>query len=242
MTGMSTQHSTPDPAGRSGRSRAGSSEVSGETVSFVKPSAAAGADSWGASSVAGAGKTAEPPIEQAGTGATALMLARYLVGRALAARLSLALWLVAGILFAGAVALWIVDAHWVAVVFALLGLFVLGVRALVMFVLRKVMAVGRLGAAEARITELVHDTGGDLRRELRRIGLPGSVLAMPVLLIRILGKRRKQTFQWMRRFDVTNVVPASRRAELDFLVRNDVLNIGSRRPRPSRSARGFRRR
>lgn len=191
----------------------------------------------GASPLAG-----EPVIEQASTGATALMLARYLVGRALAARLSLALWLVAGIIFLGAIALWIVDAHWVAVVFALLGLVVLGVRALVMLVLRKVMAVGRLGPAEARITELVRDTGGDLRRELRRIELPGSVFAMPVLLVRILGKRRRQTFERMRRFDVSNVVPASRRAELDFLIRNDVLNIGPRRPGPPGGARGFRRR
>lgn len=248
MAVMSTQHPTPDPAGPGGPGRlgpsgrpgqAGSSDGSAETVSFVKPSAAPGADSWAAPSSA---KAAEPIIEQAGTGATALMLARYLVGRALAARLSLALWLVAGIIFVGAIALWIVDAHWVAVLFGLLGLLVLGVRALVMFVLRKVMAVGRLGSAEARITELVRDTGADLRRELRRIGLPGSVFAMPVLLVRILGKRRKQTFQRLREFDVTNVVPASRRAELDFLVRNDVLNIGPRRERQPGGTRGFRRR
>ncbi len=237
MAGMSTQHPTPDPAGRGVPRRAGGSDVSAETVSFVKPSSTSGAGAPGTFPAAG-----EPVIEQSGTGATALMLARYLVGRALAARLSLALWLVAGIIFVGAVALWIVDAHWVAVVFALLGLIVLGVRALVMLVLRKVMAVGRLGSAEARITELVRDTGGDLRRELRRIGLPGSVLAMPVLLVRILGKHRLQTFERMRRFDVANVVPASRRAELDFLVRNDVLNMGPRRARPSGSARGFRRR
>jgi signal transduction histidine kinase len=173
--------------------------------------------------------TPKPQIDQAGTGVGALMLARYLVGRALAARVSAMLWIAGAVLLAGAVALWIGRFHLLAVLVALLGLIVLGFRALVMLVLRKVMAVGRLGAAEQRITALVRDTGGDLRRELRRIGLPGSVFGMPLLVMRILGRRRAQTFDRMRRFDVTNVVPRSRRAELEFLVREELLHRGARR-------------
>lgn len=171
----------------------------------------------------------EPEMEQAGTGLTALMLARYLVGRVLAARVSATLWIIGGLVLVLAVLLWFAGPHWLAVVVGLLGLIVLGVRALVMLILRKVMAVGRLGQAEARITALVRDTGGDLRRELRRIGLPGSVFGMPLLLLRIVGKRRGQTFERMRHFDVANVVPRSRRAELEFIVRNDVLHLSRRR-------------
>lgn len=214
---MNTQYPTPEPAepGRPVRP----APINFEVISFVKPSV--GAESAGTPEL-------EPEIDRPGTGRTALMLARYLVGRALAARVSMTLWLLAGVLLVGAVALWIVDVHWLAVVVAVLALIVVGVRALVMLALRKVMAVGRLGAAEARITELVHDTGGDLRRELRRIGLPGSVLGMPLLVLRILGRRRRDTFERMRQFDVANVVPRARRAELEFIVRTDVLHLGPR--------------
>ena len=173
----------------------------------------------------------QPEVQQAGTGVTALMLARYLVGRAVAAQVSVTLWALGGILLVLGVLVWFfVGPHWFAILMALFGLIVLGVRALVMLVLRKVMAVGRLGEAEGRIAGLVHDTGGDLRRELRRIGLPGSVVGMPLLALRIMGRRRAQTFERMRRFDVANVVPRSRRAELEFIVRNDVLHQSRRRP------------
>lgn len=170
----------------------------------------------------------ESDVRRPGTGVTALMLARYLVGRAVAARVSATLWIVGAVVLLGAVGLWFAAPHWLGVVVGLFGLAVLGLRAMVMLILGKIMAVGRLGASEARITKLVRDTGGDLRRELRRIGLPGSTFGMPLLVVRLMGRRRAQTFERMRRFDVGNVVPAARRAELEFIVRNDVLRRGRR--------------
>lgn len=153
----------------------------------------------------------------------ATMLARYLVGRAIAARVSVGLMAIALAILAVAVLVWLIGPHWLAVLIGVVALVVLAFRALVMAVLRRLMAVGRLGAAEDRIQALVADTGGDLSRELRRIGLPGSAVGLPVLVLRLIGRRRGETLRRLQQFDVTRVVPRSRRDELAFVVRNDVL-------------------
>ena len=151
------------------------------------------------------------------------MLARYLVGRAIAARVSVGLMMISLVILAGAVALWIWVSHGLAVFVAIIALFVLGVRALVMAVLRRLMAVGQLGAAEDKIRAMVSATNGDLRRELRRIGLPGSAFGVPLLAVRLMGRRRRDTLAKLGRFDVTKVVPKTRLDELQFVVRNDIL-------------------
>ena len=154
---------------------------------------------------------------------TATVLARYLVGRAIAARVSVSLMVIALVIIAGAAALWIWVSHGLAIFLGIVALFVLGFRALLMAVLRRLMAVGQLGPAEYKIKSMVADTSGDLRRELRRIGLPASTFGLPLLAIRLLGRRRRETLTRFGQFDVTNVVPKTRLDELQFVVRNDIL-------------------
>lgn len=149
---------------------------------------------------------------------TAGLLARYLVGRVVAARVSISLMLAAMILLAGAVALWLWGPHWVAVLVGLAALSVVAFRALVVAILRRVMGIGRLGPVEDTVRALVADTHGDLRRELRRIGLPATVIGMPLLMLRLLGRRRGATLARLRQFDVNRVVPRSRQDELHFLI------------------------
>lgn len=149
---------------------------------------------------------------------TSGLLARYLVGRVVAARLSISLMFTALVLLAGAVALWVWGPHWVAVLVGLVALAVIAFRALVVAILRRIMGVGQLGPAEDKVRALVADTQGDMRRELRRIGLPATVFGMPLLLIRLIGRRRAATFTRLKQFDVNRVVPRSRQDELHFVV------------------------
>lgn len=171
----------------------------------------------------GAGQP-EPEVGFAGARPlSATMLARYLVGRAIAARVSTSLMFMALLVIGLAVLDWFFGPHWLAVLIAFIALVILAFRALVMALLRRLMAVGRLGPAEDRIRGLVSETGGDLRRELRRLGLPGGIIGLPLLAVRLLGRRRTETLRRLQQFDVTRVVPRSRRDELAFVVRNDVL-------------------
>jgi hypothetical protein len=171
----------------------------------------------------------EPEVGFAARAAmTSAMLARYLVGRAIAARVSVSLMLCGLVILAGAAALWVWGPTWVAVIVGLIGLAVLAFRALLMAILRRLMAVGRFGAAEEKIRSLVGDTGSDLRRELRRIGLPGTVFGLPILAWRLIGKRRRETLTKFADFDVARVVPRSRLDELDFVVRNDIFGTDRR--------------
>jgi hypothetical protein len=149
---------------------------------------------------------------------TAGLLARYLVGRVVAARVSVSLMITALILVAGAVALWLWGPHWLGILVGLAALVVIAFRALVVAILRRIMGVGQLGPAEDKVRELVADTQGDLRRELRRIGLPATVFGMPLLMIRLVGRRRAATFARLKQFDVNRVVPRSRQDELHFVV------------------------
>lgn len=149
---------------------------------------------------------------------TAGLLSRYLVGRVVAARVSISLMIMALVLLAGAVALWVWGPHWLAILVGLLALAVIALRALIVAILRRIMGVGQLGPAEDKVRALVADTQGDLRRELRRIGLPATVFGMPLLMVRLIGRRRAATFARLRQFDVNRVVPRSRQDELHFVV------------------------
>jgi hypothetical protein len=166
-----------------------------------------------------AGSGAEPEVGFGGTNPLAAgLLARYLVGRVVAARVSISLLITALILLAGAVALWVWGPHWLAILIGLIALAVFAFRALVVAILRRIMGVGQLGPAEDKVRALVADTQGDLRRELRRIGLPATVFGMPLLMIRLIGRRRAATFARLKQFDVNRVVPRSRQDELHFVV------------------------
>lgn len=75
-----------------------------------------------------------------------------------------------------------------------------------------------LEPVRADLDRVVAETRPDVRRELRRIGLPAHPLAALVLARRLVGARRAQTREAMRRFDVDRVVPPARLDEAFLLL------------------------
>ena len=69
-------------------------------------------------------------------------------------------------------------------------------------------------------------------RELRRLGLPGRTLTLPLLAFRFLGReRRKDTVARLRKFDIDRAVPKARVDEMFLLLRQAFSGR-----RPSRTA------
>jgi len=155
-------------------------------------------------------------------------LARYLVGRAVLESVSRSLFVVALVVLALAVVVQ-VTLHWTffAVLIAIVGFGVLGFRALLRAVLSRLMAAGQIAPLEQRLRALVTDTRSDVRRELRRIGLPSHTWTLPLFAFRLLSRtRRPDTVARLRTFDVDNVVPRARIDELHLLLRNAVGRPG----------------
>lgn len=147
-------------------------------------------------------------------------LARYLVGRAIGESVSRTLVVVAVLVLLGAVAVqWGLHLTLVTVLLVIVGLIVLMVRGLLRAVLRRLTAADRYGPVETRLRELVADTHGDVLRELRRIGLPSHALTLPLLAARLAGKRRTETLERLRGFDIDHAVPKVRLDELHLLLR-----------------------
>jgi hypothetical protein len=155
-----------------------------------------------------------------GTPVSRWALARYLVGRAVAESVSRSLLLV-GLLVVGlaAVAEWVLHSTFLAVVVAIIALGVLGLRAILRAVLGRLIAADQMAPLEARLRALIADTRSDVLRELRRIGLPGRTWTLPLLAFRLVGKRRRETLERLRGFDVDRAVPRSRIDELHLLLR-----------------------
>jgi hypothetical protein len=154
-----------------------------------------------------------------GSPLTQWALARYLVGRALGESVGHTLLVVALVVFALAAGCeWGLDSTFLAVVLAVLGLLVLLVRAVLRSVLRRLTAADRYGPVEARLRALVAETRGDVRKELRRVGLPSHTVTLPLLAIRLIGKRRKATLARLREFDIDRAVPKARLDELHLLL------------------------
>lgn len=147
-------------------------------------------------------------------------LGRYLVGRAIAEYVSRALLVAALLVLALAGLLFWAGPTWAAVLILLVGLSVLAVRGLLVAVLRRVSGHAYFGPIEKRMRALVGDTGKDVRRELRRIGLPSRVWTLPLLVTRLAGRRRAETAQRLRAFELDRVVPKARLDELHLLVRS----------------------
>jgi hypothetical protein len=148
-------------------------------------------------------------------------LARYLVGRAVTESLGRAL------LVLGLVLLALSAGAWLGLHSVLLGIVVLVVAGAVLLFRAVLLAVvGRLTAVRSdpalaqRMQALVDDTRPDVLAELRRIGLPGRTATLPLLVLRFAGaERRRQTFEKLRGFDLTRVVPNARLDELHLLLR-----------------------
>lgn len=174
----------------------------------------------------------EPGVDvgafEQGSPASRWALARYLVGRAVLESVSRSLFLVA-LLTLGLAAVVEFALHWtfLAVVIAIVAFGVLALRALLRAVLSRLMAAGQIAPLEQRLRALVADTRTDVRRELRRIGLPSHSWTLPLFAFRLFSrKRRPDTVARLRTFDIDNVVSPSRVDELHLLLRNAVGRSG----------------
>jgi hypothetical protein len=153
-------------------------------------------------------------------------LARYLVGRSIGESVGNTLLLVAtAILALAAVSEWVLDSTFLAVVFVILALLVLVVRAALRAILRRLTATDRYGPIEERLRALVSDTKGDVLKELRRVGLPSHTWTLPLLAFRLVGRRRKATLARLRGFNIDHAVPKARLDELHMLLSR---GLGSR--------------
>lgn len=158
-----------------------------------------------------------------GSGFSRWALARYLVGRSIAESVSNTLLAAAVVLLAiGAAFAWLLDATFFAILFVIFAVIVLLVRWVLRAVLGKLTAADTYGPVEDKLREMVSDTHGDVLTELRRVGLPGRTLTLPLLAIRLIGKRRKATLVRMRSFEVERAVPKARLDELHMLLRGSL--------------------
>lgn len=150
-------------------------------------------------------------------------LGRYLVGRAIGESVGTSLMILAVVILAlAALVGWAGSTFW-AVVFAIIAFGVLLLRVLMLAVLRRLTAAGQYGPLEERLRALVSDTRGDVLRELRRIGLPGRTWTLPLLGLRLFGRRRRRdTVERLKTFRLDNAVPAARLDELHLLLRSAI--------------------
>jgi hypothetical protein len=156
-----------------------------------------------------------------GTPASRWAMARYLVGRAIGEDISLGLTILAlAVIAVGGLVYWS-GPTWLAVLIWLFALCALLMRWALGVVLRRFTGVGTFGPMEDRMRRLVADTRGDVRAELRRIGLPGRTWTLPLLAVRLVRPaRRVRTLNQLRTFDIDRAVPRSRLDELHLIVRH----------------------
>lgn len=163
-----------------------------------------------------------PPIDvgefRQGTELSQWALARFLVGRAVGESLGRALAIVGVGGLVAAVLLWWQGWVVTAAVVALATLGLLLIRAVLLALLRRLTA---LPGTSTRLRAIVRETRRDVLRELRRIGLPGRTWSLPLLALRLLrARRRESTLQRLRRFELERAVPAGRLDELHLLLRS----------------------
>lgn len=146
-------------------------------------------------------------------------LARYLVGRAIAQSLGigllvagLALLVLAGLAFWGHVAV-------LGVLGLLAALAVLGLRALLLAVVRRLTA-GPYDPLAERLSGLVRETRTATLRELRRVGLPGHSITLPLIAVRLLRRRtRAGTAERIRQVELDRIVTPTQVDELHLILR-----------------------
>ena len=174
-----------------------------------------------------------------GTAASRWALARFLVGRAIIESVGWALLLVALVFLVLAVAAGVgLHSTFLAVVLAVLGVGTLLMRFVLLGVVRRLIGFERFGPHEDRMRALVDDTSSDVLTELRRIGLPGRVITLPLLAFRFLGReRRADTVARLRKFDTERAVPKARLDEMYLLLRS-AFRGGDTFPAGQRSGSG----
>lgn len=155
-------------------------------------------------------------------------LARYLVGRAIAKSVSDTLMALALLLLVLAAAIRFgLHVTWLAVIVVLLALGVLVLRWAVRALLARFTAATTYRPIEVKMRQLVHDTRSDVMAELRRLGLPCHTLTLPLLAVRLSGRRRKDTMTRLRRFETERAVPAARLDEVHMLLQNATGHLGA---------------
>lgn len=165
-----------------------------------------------------------------GTPASRWALARYLVGRAVVESVGWTLYLIALAVIAVAVAEQL-TLHWtfLTVLLAIVALVVLVLRWALLAIVRRLTAFGRYGPVEERLRTLVGDTRDDTLRELRRLGLPSHMVTLPLLAVRLVGARRKDTLTRLAQFDLDHAVPPARLDELHLMLRELGVTRGTPR-------------
>jgi hypothetical protein len=151
-------------------------------------------------------------------------LSRYLVGRAITESIGSALLIVAvAVLALAALLEWGAHSTVLAVLVVLVALGVLVMRWAMLAIIRRLTGFRRFGPIDEHMTALVSDTRSDVLRELRRLGLPGRTLTLPLLGFRFFGRaRRKDTIAKLRQFDLERAVPKARVDGMFLLLRQVV--------------------
>jgi len=148
-------------------------------------------------------------------------LRQYLIVRALGRSVVNTLQWAALAILALAVVCWLAGVKVLAVLIGLVLLAVLLLRSLLSALGRRLSGGDRLGPVEPAVRRLVARTGRGLRRELRRVGLPGAPWAPVLIALRLLRPvRRQQTASALARVDLNRVVPAGQLDELHLLLQS----------------------
>lgn len=147
-------------------------------------------------------------------------LARYIVGRVILERVSWGLLGIALVLLVlGGLCEWGLHSTALAVVCVLLALTVLLMRAILRAVLRRLMAFDTFAPVEDRIKAILDGASQDIFAELRRVGLPSHAVTLPLLVPRLIGRKRRETMERIHAFEVEQAVPRARRDELYLVLR-----------------------
>ncbi len=155
-----------------------------------------------------------------GSAASQAVLRRYLLTRALGSSVINAVQWTGVLVLLVAALCWLADLRVVAVLVGLVALVIFTVRWLLGAVARRLSGAHRLGALEPRVAALVARTRKGLRRELRRVGLPGVPWGPLLIAWRLVRPvRRVRTMEALSRIDLTKVVPPSQVDELQVLLR-----------------------
>jgi hypothetical protein len=155
-----------------------------------------------------------------GSAAGQAVLRRYLLTRALGSSI------VNAVQWTGVVVLLLAALSWLggwkllAVLVGLVALVIFALRGVLSAIQRRLSGADRLGPLEPRVAALVTRTRRELRRELRRVGLPGVPWAPLLIAWRLVRPlRRPQTVAALSRIDLTKAVPPSQVDELQILLR-----------------------
>lgn len=202
----------------------------------LAPEPASGADSFAGGGVIGGGTgdgftgtfvgdgyagTAVFGFARSGPPDSQAALRQYLIVRALGRSAVNTLQWSALAILALAVLCWLSGVKVLAVFIGLVAVAVLLVRSLLSALGRRLSGANRLGPVEPQVRRLVARTGRGLRRELRRVGLPGVPWAPLLIALRLIRPyRRQKTAQSLARIELNRVVPASQLDELHLLLQS----------------------